>query len=96
MWISFAGAVLFAILFLILMLQLWQHSRAVGIELSIHRREHLSRRLQSLVLGSAVVATAAFALHATFVLQAVDQRLHAQQAVSKPVALRLDSELSLR
>ena len=96
MWISFAGAVLFALIFLVLMLQLWRDSRFVGVELSIHRRERLSRRLQTLVLGSAAVATTAFALHATFVLQASNQRLEAQQLASKPVVLRLDSELSLR
>jgi hypothetical protein len=92
MWISFAGAVLLVATFLWLMLQLWRESRAVGSELSIHRRERLSRRLQSLVLGIAGVATAAFALHGAFVLQALDQRLQAH-AARKPVLLQFDSQL---
>jgi len=93
MWITFAGALLLATTFLWLMLELWRHSRAVATELGFHRRERLSRRLQSLVLGIAGVATAAFALHGAFVLQALDQRVQAQ-AVHKPVMLQLDSELS--
>lgn len=92
MWISFAGAVLLATTFLWLMLQLWRESRAVGSELSVHRRERLSRRLQSLVLVTAGVATAAFALHGAFVLQALDQHVQAH-AARKPVLLQLDSQL---
>ena len=91
MWISLTGAVLLAAAFLWLTSQLWRYSRAVGSELSIHRREHLSRRLQSLVLGSAAVATIAFALQGAFVLQSLDTR--AQPASLKPVTLRFDPEL---
>ena len=91
MWTSLAGAALLATAFLCLTLQLWRYSRAVGNELSIHRRSLLSRRLQTLVLGSAAVVTIAFALHGAFVLQSVDPR--SQPAPYKPVMLRFDSEL---
>ena len=91
MWTSLAGAALLATAFLWLTFQLWRYSRAVGSELSIHRRALLSRRLQALVLGSAAVATIAFALHGAFVLQSADPR--AQRSAHKPVMLRFDSEL---
>jgi len=91
MWTSLT--LLLATAFLWLTLQLWRYSRAVGNELSIHRRALLSRRLQSLVLGSAAVATLACALSGAFAFQSADAR--AQPAMHKPVTLRFDSELRL-
>ena len=95
MWISLASAALLAGTFSWLTLQLWRYSRAVGSELSFHRREHLSRRLQTLVLGCAGVAMLAFALQGAFVLQAFDPSAQAFETLRKPITLRFDSELRL-
>jgi len=95
MWLSLASAALLAGTFFWLTLQLWQYSRVVGNELSIHRREHLSRRLQTLVLGCAGVAVLAFALQGAFVLQALDPGAQAFETPRKPITLRFDSELQL-
>ena len=92
MWTTLASVAL-AAAFAWFTLELLRHSRAVGVELSIHRRARLSRRLQNLVLGCAGVAIAAVALQVGIALHLLDQRAQPIDISRKPVTLRFDSQL---
>jgi hypothetical protein len=92
MWMTLASVALVAA-FAWFTLQLLRHSREVGVELSIHRRARLSRRLQNLVFGCAAVAIAAVALQAGVALHVLDLRAEPLDISRKPITLRFDPHL---